>query len=91
MLRFPDGMRDRLKAVAAANKRSLNAEVIARLEESLDREETAFGIDRISEGSGETPLDKDMSEAIGKAIRDVLKAHGLKPTIVNDSGEMEEL
>lgn len=34
-LRFPDGMRDHLKAAAEANNRSMNAEIIARLEESF--------------------------------------------------------
>lgn len=36
MLRFPDGMRDRLKDEAAKNNRSMNAEIIARLEASLE-------------------------------------------------------
>lgn len=31
-LRFPDGMRDELKKAAKENNRSLNAEIIARLE-----------------------------------------------------------
>lgn len=35
VVRFPDGMRDRLKAAAEANKRSMNAEIIARLDRSL--------------------------------------------------------
>jgi len=35
VLRLPDGMRDRLKAEAEKNKRSLNAEIVARLEASL--------------------------------------------------------
>lgn len=35
MLRLPDGMRDQLKETAAANNRSMNAEIIARLEESF--------------------------------------------------------
>lgn len=35
VVRFPDGMRDRLKALAAENGRSLNAEIIARLEASF--------------------------------------------------------
>lgn len=35
MLRFPDGMRDRLKEEAAKNGRSMNAEIVSRLEESL--------------------------------------------------------
>lgn len=45
IVRLPDGMRDRIKAAAKANKRSMNAEIVARLEESfsgrtarLDRE-----------------------------------------------------
>lgn len=33
--RLPDGMRDKLKASAAANKRSLNAEIVERLERSF--------------------------------------------------------
>ena len=35
MLRLPDGMRDRLKSEAERNKRSLNAEIIQRLEFTL--------------------------------------------------------
>jgi hypothetical protein len=35
MVRFPDGMRDELKALAEQEGRSLNAEIVARLETSL--------------------------------------------------------
>lgn len=35
IVRFPDGMRDRLKSEASANGRSLNAEIIHRLQETL--------------------------------------------------------
>lgn len=35
MLRVPDGMRDRLKDEAAANNRSMNSEIVARLEASF--------------------------------------------------------
>lgn len=35
LVRMPDGMRDRLKALGKANKRTLNAEIIARLESSM--------------------------------------------------------
>lgn len=38
LLRMPDGMRDRLKAEAEANKRSMNAEIVARLEASLSED-----------------------------------------------------
>ena len=34
-LRMPDGMRDQIAAVAEANNRSMNAEIVARLEASL--------------------------------------------------------
>nr|WP_111300346.1 Arc family DNA-binding protein [Paracoccus saliphilus] len=32
-VRFPDGLRDRIKAAADANNRSMNAEIVATLEE----------------------------------------------------------
>ncbi|PBB86629.1 Arc family DNA-binding protein [Mesorhizobium sp. WSM3876] len=35
MLRLPDGMRQRLKEAAESNQRSMNAEIIARLQESF--------------------------------------------------------
>lgn len=41
-LRFPDGMRDRLKDEAAKNGRSLNAEIIHRLENSIKMGELHF-------------------------------------------------
>lgn len=33
IVRLPDGMRDRIKAAADANNRSMNAEIVAALEE----------------------------------------------------------
>ena len=33
VVRLPDGMRDRIKAAAEANNRSMNAEIVATLEE----------------------------------------------------------
>lgn len=36
IVRFPEGMRDRLKDAAAANNRSMNAEIVARLQESFE-------------------------------------------------------
>lgn len=37
MLRFPDGMRDRIREEAENNNRSMNAEIIARLASSFDK------------------------------------------------------
>lgn len=39
-LRLPEGMRDQIARVADANKRSMNAEIIARLEQSLSLNST---------------------------------------------------
>ena len=35
MLRLPEGMRDQVSASAAENGRSMNAEIVARLQESF--------------------------------------------------------
>ena len=37
MIRLPEGMRDQLTEAANANKRTISAEIVARLEESLTR------------------------------------------------------
>lgn len=36
ILRFPEGMRERIKANATENNRSMNAEIVARLESSFE-------------------------------------------------------
>jgi hypothetical protein len=36
MVRMPEGLRDRLRQAAADNGRSMNAEIVLRLTESLD-------------------------------------------------------
>lgn len=38
-LRLPGEMRQKLKEIAISNRRSLNSEIVARLEESLRAEE----------------------------------------------------
>ncbi|WP_257835238.1 Arc family DNA-binding protein [Burkholderia glumae] len=49
IVRFPDGMRDRIAEAAKANNRSMNAEIVARLEQSF-----AF----------DTPIDPKVAEAV---------------------------
>ena len=39
--RFPEGMRDRIKTAAKANRRSMNAEIIARLEQTFNENHLA--------------------------------------------------
>lgn len=43
VVRFPDGMRDFIKSEAAKNKRSMNAEIIYRLESSYNIENEKAG------------------------------------------------
>lgn len=43
VLRLPDGMRDRIAEAAKANNRSMNAEIVARLSESLSRQPPMTG------------------------------------------------
>lgn len=35
LVRMPDGMRDQLKSAAKANNRTMNAEIVSRLEDSF--------------------------------------------------------
>ena len=35
VVRFPEGMRDKIKAMAKANRRSMNAEIVVALDERL--------------------------------------------------------
>jgi plasmid stability protein len=43
MLRFPDGMRDRIKEAAAENGRSMNAEIVYRLQTTLEMDDYVPG------------------------------------------------
>lgn len=40
MLRLPDGMRKRIAELARQNGRSMNAEIIARIEKTLENDDT---------------------------------------------------
>lgn len=46
MLRLPEGMRDRLKDAAARNGRSMNAEIITRLNYTFDADAITSAVDR---------------------------------------------
>jgi len=48
LLRLPDGMRERLKDAAKENNRSMNAEIVARLEQSFLSKVYADGINEVS-------------------------------------------
>jgi len=66
-LRLPDGMRDELKEAAKANGRSMNAEIIARLEAYTDSPSNSDSLDEIRETliKHDEKLDK-LADMLGK-------------------------
>jgi len=91
MLRLPDGMRDRLKIVAAENNRSLNAEIVTRLERTLEQDIDSEAMDRLSDIPVESDMDKEMSKAISEAIKSVLRRNGVTlHSIIDDTEDGSE-
>ncbi len=80
IIRFPDGMRDRLKEEAKTNNRTLNAEIVARLQNSFDAQESATK----SHQDDLLPLSAEMIERIAQkageaAATRVLHVNGSSP------------
>ena len=80
MLRLPDGMRDRIKAAAEANNRSMNAEIVATLEDKYPDpfSFTALvnllrALERL--GPAETQM-PEYSEAVKKLTEEFLNLYG---------------
>lgn len=48
VVRFPDGMRDQIAEAAKNNNRSMNAEIVARLQQSFDTRDTDLAQDTAS-------------------------------------------
>ena len=67
IVRFPDGMRGQLKKAAKENNRSLNAEIIARLEVFTDSPSNSDRLDEIMETliKHDERLDK-LADMLGK-------------------------
>lgn len=80
VLRMPDGMRDQIKRAADHNGRSMNSEIVARLERSFLRDADATAIDTMAENTGaSSDVDSAFAAAIGNAIRKVINDHNLLP------------
>lgn len=65
IVRFPDGMRDQLKNAAKSNNRTLNAEIVARLQDS-------FYVPRADELDG--AMTKIISETITRTMRQMYES-----------------
>ncbi|WP_322997492.1 Arc family DNA-binding protein [Castellaniella sp.] len=74
IVRLPEGMRDRLKAAAADNNRSMNAEIVARLEGSFSDSEPSGGAAEIAEVVAQKTLadlfnSPEFSDLVGRIAR----------------------
>ncbi|MGV6875949.1 Arc family DNA-binding protein [Pseudochelatococcus sp. B33] len=65
-LRFPDGMREQLKAEAAKNGRSLNAEIIDRLSKSLEGSDSIAQLPGAIGGGAVTSIDEIAKVVVAK-------------------------
>lgn len=74
MLRLPDGMRDQLKASAANSGRSMNTEIVARLEQSFDGAFTDLSSEGLVAISKRLEASVAVSEELMFGIRDRLPA-----------------
>lgn len=64
VLRLPQGMRDRIKILADSNGRSMNAEIVARLEKSIESDSALLhALDMITDLCGRVEeLERDVAE-----------------------------
>lgn len=100
IVRFPDGMRDRITEEAKKNNRSMNAEIVARLERSFedsgdkdDRElETAVTLnavrDALVEIVGKANVHEDATRAMG---RDLYALCREALPIIEDDGQVRAI
>lgn len=68
MLRLPDGMRDRLKSVAAENGRSLNSEIVFRLQETLEMDAYQPG-----ENANSDPIGPELTDNQKRLLKKLLE------------------
>lgn len=73
IVRFPDGMRDRLKASGQAAGRSLNAEIVFRLEQSFRQQGTGMFGHVIGEPVARYACEEG-GKGKGERIREMLQA-----------------
>ncbi|MCY1664591.1 Arc family DNA-binding protein [Rhizobium sp. SL86] len=74
MLRFPEGMRDRIRQAADENGRSMNAEIIHRLEQTFAAPETEATTER-TQSAREVAM--ELAEELAKLPQFIELARGL--------------
>lgn len=87
VVRMPDGMRDAIAAEAKKNNRSMNSEIVARLQESLENEESSIHVGQVT-GSIED-LPKLVEQVIGSS--DLIKSFiSMRDSLSNLQNELAE-
>lgn len=72
LLRLPDGLRGQIEASAKANNRSLNAEIISRLERSFDLDDGLTALtDRVDELEGMVEGQNKQIERLEQLVDDL--------------------
>lgn len=82
ILRLPDGMRERIKVVAELNNRSMNAEIVAILEDHFGRASSHLPLDfarRIDDG--ESPI-KVWREFLGLTRRELALKSSIEMPVI---------
>ncbi len=70
IVRFPDGMRDRIKVAAKQSGRSMNAEIIYRLQTTLEMDAYVPGPNAHSEGP---PTLREMIDRMNELQRQIME------------------
>lgn len=94
IVRFPDGMRDRIKDAAAANKRSMNAEIIHRLQDSLDFDDYEKARERLPRPEDEAErlaLFAEDNERRARERNRALATHGVDNILAEVVDRLERL
>ncbi len=87
MLRFPDGMRDRIRTEAEANGRSMNAEIIHRLEITLEMDDYVPKLN----AQTETPAEADRRTMIELIINQNDQIKDLQQTLKRQAEQLDQL
>lgn len=91
IVRFPDGLRDRIKAAAEANKRSMNQEIVATLLEKYPEPRMSMQ-DWINEFviPFSKEQDKEKSRAIAKQANEIARRYGWEMRLSSNPEEGEQ-
>lgn len=86
MLRLPDGMRERIRKVAKLNGRSMNAEIVATLDEAYpDEQSVELMVDYLRD-LAHAYADKDQRTA--STLREIYEViNGIRAVLANEEGE----